>query len=456
MVSLLVGSAASCSGAGAGLVGSEAAPALVDASARTDTQPTAQTLDGMLQARLQQAVRELPNTREMRGPNGLLVWPLALVGAVWSTDPLPQVRMGGATIQGNLPAEMVLRVVRQGFGTFRLCYEELGTRKELTELQVTTTFSIATSGMVAAAETSADLGDPQFAACMNRGFKLLEFPAPRDGAVKVTFPIVFSPPAPNQVRSEGEPPPNAAPKHTSVVPVDPAGPWPIVSIEGGAVKVDGVEVAKTEAIGRDGRAQKVDALADVLSKRREAWLVARYEGALDAMPELAFPGVAGLRLSGDVAGHVAKSVFQTMAYAGWPDIFVQSSASPERILPIGAAVPAEGGLMGPSRIRPLVEPTLHVTLIPANATLKWRDGAKVIAEQNVPREGLAKAVCDSWATHGAHRAPEDARRGKVVLHASNAEPYDAVLAAAAAVLSCKRTGKASKEGPAFWVQFTID
>jgi hypothetical protein len=82
--------------------------------------------------------------------------------------------------------------VRQNFGRFRLCYEKaLETRPEL-EARVSVSFVIARDGSVASVSGSGGGAPAPMVSCVTKAFYGLSFPAPEDGVVAVTYPIVFS------------------------------------------------------------------------------------------------------------------------------------------------------------------------------------------------------------------------------------------------------------------------
>ena len=66
--------------------------------------------------------------------------------------------------------------------------------------------------------------------------------------------------------------------------------------------------------------QKVDELVTVLRQRREQWKAAH--------PSEPFPGIATLQPHPDTSGIVVASVFQTMAYTGYPNIDVMVGGRP--------------------------------------------------------------------------------------------------------------------------------
>jgi hypothetical protein len=96
--------------------------------------------------------------------------------------------------QGSLPASVIQRVVRQNFGRFRSCYEDGLKANPNLEGRVTARFVIARDGSVATVHSGgSDLPDSKVVACVLRAYGTLSFPAPSEGIVKVTYPLVFSP-----------------------------------------------------------------------------------------------------------------------------------------------------------------------------------------------------------------------------------------------------------------------
>ena len=115
------------------------------------------------------------------------------LGGEHRTKP-PSVRMGAVSVSGRLPPEVIQRIVRQNFGRFRLCYENgLRSNPDL-QGRVSVRFTIGLDGNVGlAANGGSDLPDGNVIACVVRSFNGLTFPAPDDGIVVVTYPIVFAP-----------------------------------------------------------------------------------------------------------------------------------------------------------------------------------------------------------------------------------------------------------------------
>ena len=96
---------------------------------------------------------------------------------------------------------------------------------------------------------------------------------------------------------------------------------PMVAVNSNQVFVDGQLAGSTRAIEELGKMQKVDELYALLKNRRENWKTLQ--------PGKPFPGVVILQVDENVPSIVVKSVFQTAAYAGYPNVsfMVQKAAS---------------------------------------------------------------------------------------------------------------------------------
>lgn len=87
---------------------------------------------------------------------------------------------------------------------------------------------------------------------------------------------------------------------------------PMVAVNGNQVLVNGTPAGSTRAIEDVGRMQKVDEVFELLKRQREMWK--------SFNPQKPFPGVAILQVDENVSSLVVKSVFQTAAFAGYPNI----------------------------------------------------------------------------------------------------------------------------------------
>lgn len=87
---------------------------------------------------------------------------------------------------------------------------------------------------------------------------------------------------------------------------------PMVAVNGNQILVDGALAGSTRAIEELGRLQKIDELFTLLKNKRELWK--------QVQPGKPFPGVVILQVDQDVPALVVKSVFQTAAFAGYPNV----------------------------------------------------------------------------------------------------------------------------------------
>lgn len=87
---------------------------------------------------------------------------------------------------------------------------------------------------------------------------------------------------------------------------------PMVAITGTNILVDGIPAGSTRTIEEAARLQRVEELTNILRSKRELWK--------QINPAKEFPGVAILQVDKNVHALVVKSVFQTAALAGYPNI----------------------------------------------------------------------------------------------------------------------------------------
>jgi biopolymer transport protein ExbD len=87
---------------------------------------------------------------------------------------------------------------------------------------------------------------------------------------------------------------------------------PMVGISGSLILVDGSPAGNTRAIEDSKRLQRIDELFNILKAKREVWR--------QLHPGKDFPGVVVLQIDQDVQAIVVKSVFQTAAFAGYPNV----------------------------------------------------------------------------------------------------------------------------------------
>ena len=87
---------------------------------------------------------------------------------------------------------------------------------------------------------------------------------------------------------------------------------PMVAITGQMIMVDGIPAGTTRPVKEANRMQKLDELFNLLKTKRELYK--------QINPGKDFPGIAVLQVDRQVEALVVKSVFQTAALAGYPNI----------------------------------------------------------------------------------------------------------------------------------------
>ena len=87
---------------------------------------------------------------------------------------------------------------------------------------------------------------------------------------------------------------------------------PMVAVAGSQILVDGQPFGNTRAIEDSKRLQRIEELFNVLKSKREVWK--------QLHPGKEFPGVVVLQIDQDVPAVVVKSVFQTAAFSGYPNV----------------------------------------------------------------------------------------------------------------------------------------
>src|SRR5687767_844451 len=87
---------------------------------------------------------------------------------------------------------------------------------------------------------------------------------------------------------------------------------PMVAITGTQILVDGSAAGNTRAIEEANRLQRVEELFNVLKNKRDLWK--------QLNPGKEFGGVVVLQVDKRVEALVVKSVFQTAAFAGYPNV----------------------------------------------------------------------------------------------------------------------------------------
>jgi hypothetical protein len=124
-----------------------------------------------------------------------------------SVSTKPKVRMGASTVNGDLPPEVVQRIVRQNFVSFRTCYERALERTPDVSGLVRIGFTIARDGSITdVRDAGSKLPDRGMIDCLRTAYSDLNFPQPTDGeVVNVVMPMFFCPPLVQPIEPPPEP-----------------------------------------------------------------------------------------------------------------------------------------------------------------------------------------------------------------------------------------------------------
>jgi biopolymer transport protein ExbD len=87
---------------------------------------------------------------------------------------------------------------------------------------------------------------------------------------------------------------------------------PIVVVVGSQILVDGGAAGNTRPVEESDRMQRIDELFNILKAKRELWK--------QTHPTKDFPGVVLLQIDQNIKAVIVKSVFQTAAFAGFPNV----------------------------------------------------------------------------------------------------------------------------------------
>ncbi len=140
--------------------------------------------------RMMAATHEAPSDAPNDAPTASSPPPSAPKKAVSKSGSM---RSGAVSVNGRLPPEVVQRIVRQRYGTFRQCYEKgLLSNPELMG-RVSVKFVIGRNGDVMSAQDGGSDLPSSVVSCIVKGFSDLHFPQPEGGIVTVVYPVKFEP-----------------------------------------------------------------------------------------------------------------------------------------------------------------------------------------------------------------------------------------------------------------------
>jgi biopolymer transport protein ExbD len=96
---------------------------------------------------------------------------------------------------------------------------------------------------------------------------------------------------------------------------------PIVAVVGSQILVDGGPAGNTRPVEESDRMQRIDELFNLLKAKRELWK--------QTHPGKDFPGVVMLQIDQNIKAVIVKSVFQTAAFAGFPNVSFMVNSIPK-------------------------------------------------------------------------------------------------------------------------------
>jgi biopolymer transport protein ExbD len=96
---------------------------------------------------------------------------------------------------------------------------------------------------------------------------------------------------------------------------------PVAAVVGSQILVDGSPAGNTRAVEESDRMQRIDELFNILKAKRELWK--------QTHPNKDFPGVVVLEIDQNIKAVVVKSVFQTAAFAGFPNVSFMVNSIPK-------------------------------------------------------------------------------------------------------------------------------
>lgn len=186
---------------------------------------------------------------------------------------------------------------------------------------------------------------------------------------------------------------------------------PYVRVFGNVVALDGTAVSTTRVIEEMGRMQELDGLRDALKTKRDALRAAR--------PSSPFAGQVVLECPPEASALVFKSLFQTIANAGFPHIVVRTSpASFVAVEGSPPAVPIFGEQPPDKRV--------DVNAEDGKVEVIRTEGATVGTRWSVPlgqREALAAKMAEDLK-----REPLVGPERDLSLHAANGLPFGTLAA----------------------------
>jgi hypothetical protein len=224
------------------------------------------------------------------------------------------------------------------------------------------------------------------------------------------------------------------------------GPIPRVTATPRDVLIDGQIVGDARAIAAVGRPHRVDGLFAALTSTREKWK-SSHSGA-------PFPGVVLLSFDPGDSTALVKSVFQTAAFAGYPnaELAVRTASGDVAALPVSAEVPGPPG----TSVAPDHRDGL-VVLVGRSLIVSWEKAGAVVSTTDLGAlADLPTRAQKEWNEHGEHRGAREPARDRAVVYFDNGAPYAELANVLDALVGVARsTNTGGDPLPAFDVTLSI-
>jgi hypothetical protein len=203
---------------------------------------------------------------------------------------------------------------------------------------------------------------------------------------------------------------------------------PTVSVVDGRVYRDADVVGDTSGVLGSGRLTRIGGLFDALKSDRTKWL--------SDNAGTPFPGAVLLAFDAAAPAVVVKSVFQTAAFAGYPNSrFAVRGASGVTRLEVSAFVPLPLG----SNRAPPPGARLLIGVRKDKLDLVWRKDAATLATSEVPSAtNLPARIEKDWSRFGVHRAANDPMFDQAILYVADEVDYAGIVAIVDAVQATTR------------------
>jgi hypothetical protein len=224
---------------------------------------------------------------------------------------------------------------------------------------------------------------------------------------------------------------------------------PVVRLQGSQVLVDGKAAGSTRTSEEIGRIQKINELFDELKMARELFKVAN--------PAKPFSGRATIVVDSATPAVAFKSVFQTVAFAGYPALVEIGGGvgGGSNLLPVGAIVP---GLPHETSGTPRV--ALHLRLQDDALQVVEERGGVVVTEDRLEAgdaAGLRTAVHRAIVSRFLRRDLRADPTIGVIVHTENSLSYQRLAALFAGLRDAHgRLAGPGDEGGAFGIRLAMD